>query len=489
MPKRLLLAQTLNLWLAVQVLSFMTATAVCAEDPGWKIGLARVKITPEHPVVLLGYGERTGPFQSVAQDIHAKALALEDGRGQRAVMVTADLVGFQAVVVTDEVCRRIKEKTGLERRQLLFNASHTHTGPLVSLDPDPAANSAAHGPLTPEDIRETIAYTRQLQDKLVQLISDALSQLRPARLAWGTGQVDFPMNRRLRRGDRIAMSENPQGPTDRSVPVLRISAPDGTLRGVLFGCACHNATLTGQHNVIAGDYAGFAQKEIEQRHPAAQAMFVSGCGGDANPHPRGSMELAQRHGATLATEVFRLLETNLQPIRGGLVTEYAEVKLPLQKLSRTDLEERAKLKSAEAVMARHMISVLDSGESLPRSYRAPFGLWQFGDALTLVALPAEPVADYASLIRQRLGSEKLWVAGYNNDCFGYLPTAQIVREGGHEAIGITLWIWGQNLRRNAGFFAPEVEQVTLDAVQQLARRVGRPASPTPPAAKAAASRD
>ncbi len=65
-------------------------------------------------------------------------------------------------------------------------------------------------------------------------------------------------------------------------------------------------------------------------------------------------------------------------------------------------------------------------------------MWQFGDALTLVALPAEPVADYAALTGRLLGPDKLWVAGFNNDCFGYLPTAQVVREGGHEAIGITL---------------------------------------------------
>ncbi len=489
MPRLPLLTPTLSAWLAVQSLSLPAAAAAETESSGWQAGLARVKITPERPVVLLGYGERAGPFQSVAEDIYAKAVALEDGGGGRAVLVTADLVGFQAAVVTDEVCRRLRAKTGLERRQLLFNASHSHTGPLVSLDPDPAANSAAHGPLTADDLRETVAYTRQLQDKLVQLVVEALARLRPARLAWGVGQVDFPMNRRLRRGDRIVMSENPQGPTDRSVPVLRVAAPDGALRAVLLGCACHNTTLTPRDNVIAGDYAGFAQEEIERRHPGAQAMFLCGCGGDANPHPRGSMDLARQHGATLAREVLRVLETGLQPVHGRLGTRYTEVKLPLQKLSRTELEARTKLRSAESVMARHMISVLDQGESLPRSYRAPFAVWQFGSGLTLVGLPGEPVADYVSLIRQRLGAERLWVAGYNNDCFGYLPTAQIVREGGHEAIGVTLWIWGKNLRRNTGFFAPEVEPAVLDTVQQLARKAGRPALRTPAVSNAGSNRD
>ncbi len=444
------------------------SAVAAADQASWKVGLARVSITPARPVVLLGYGDRTGPFDSVVQEIYAKALALEDSRGRRAVIVTADLVGFQAAVVTDEVCRRVEEKTGLKRCDLLFNASHCHTGPLVSLNPWPQANSVAHPPMSTADIRETVAYTEELREKLVRLVCDALARLEPARLAWGRGQVGFPTNRRLPRDGRIAMADNPSGPTDRSVPMLRIDAPDGTLRAVLFGCACHNTSLTGRDNVIAGDYAGFAQEFVQSRHPGVQAMFMSGCGADANPSPRGTLDIARQHGATLGGEVCRVLDTRLAPISGDLLTGYREIELPLQSLSRAELEACAALPSAEAVMARHMLSVLDRGETLPRSYRAPLAVWQLGHDLTVVALPAEPVADYASLVAQRIGREKLWVAGFNNDCFGYLPTAQVVREGGHEAIGITLWIWGQNLRTSAGFFAPEVERVVLDAVRDLA---------------------
>ncbi|NLX99058.1 MAG: hypothetical protein GXY83_23195 [Rhodopirellula sp.] len=460
--------------LAAGIVAWAVAFAPASATPGdqtiWKVGLSRVKITPSRPVVLLGYGDRSGPFESVAQDIYAKALAVEDGHGQRAVIVTADLVGWQAAVVTHKVCRRIQEKTGLDRSRLLFNASHAHTGPLVSLDPSAEANSVAHAPMTPNDIRETTAYTKELQKKLVALVCDALARLEPARLAWGMGRVDFPTNRRLPLEGRIVMRDNPAGPTDRAVPVLRIEALDGSLKAVLFGCACHNTSLTGRDNVIAGDYAGFAQEYIEGQHPAAQAMFMSGCGADANPSPRGSMEIARRHGSTLGGEVLRVLAAPLKSIQGDLNTAYREVDLPLQALSRAELEARAGLPSAEAVMARHMLSVLDGGEVLPDRYRAPFAVWQFGGDLTLVALPAEPVADYVALVGQALGRDKLWVAGFNNDCFGYLPTAQVVREGGHEAIGITLWIWGRSLRSKAGFFASEVEDVVLSTVRDLAEQ-------------------
>ena len=436
----------------------------------WRVGRARVSITPEEPIVLLGYGDRTQPFEHVAQEIHAKALAIEDRQGHRAVVVTADLVGFQATVVTESVCDRIRRETGLGRSQLLFNASHSHTGPLVSMDPWLEANAIAHAPLSPDDRRRTVEYTRALQDKLVAVARDALSNLESAQLSWGKGEVPFPMNRRLPRDGRIAMADNPQGTTDRSVPVLCARTPAGEYLAFLFGCACHNTTLTGADNVISGDYAGFAQAYLEERFPGAQAMFMSGCGADANPSPRGSMTLAERHGKTLGEEVARIAKESLEAVRGDLGTAYEMVELPLQELPRSEIEERARLSSAEAVTARQMLKVLEAGGSLPTEYAAPLAAWHFGEAFILVALPAEPVAEYVDLIQAALPNRKLWIAGYNNDCFGYLPTEQVVREGGHENIGITLWLWGRNLRQSVGFFAPNVEQTVVQAAARLASR-------------------
>ena len=61
------------------VLSF--ASAVRADDPDWKVGLAQVKITPERPMLMSGYGGRTKPFEKVAADLYVKALVLEDRDG------------------------------------------------------------------------------------------------------------------------------------------------------------------------------------------------------------------------------------------------------------------------------------------------------------------------------------------------------------------------------------------------------------------------
>ena len=439
-------------------------------SPPWKAGTATVKITPERPLTLLGYTTRKGPFEGVSDDLSARALALEDAQGRRAVIVAADLVAFQSAIVTDAVTRRIAERTGLSRERLIFNASHTHTGPVVSLDPNLKLN-VAHPDMTPEQAEATIAYTRRLQDQLVDLVERALTDLKPARLSWATGRTKVPTSRRLPRPEGVIMSPDPAAPVDDAVPVLRVDSPEGSPLAVVFGCSCH-AVAAGFQNAISADYPGYARAVIEASHPGATAMFLAGCGGDANPEPRGTIEQARTHGEALGKEVCRVLDGPLTPVVGPLRVAYAQVDLPLQQLSREQIEGYRDRPNFQAWQARHMLEVLDAGERLPTRYTAPVAVWRFGKDLTLAALPGEPVAEYATLLRQALGPEGLWISGYNNDCFGYLPSAKVVAEGGHEAIGVTLWAWSRDLNSMVGFFEPRVQDVVVDAVRRLAKEAG-----------------
>lgn len=447
-------------------LIFIALVCPLAAADSWKAGVAAISITPDEPIHLLGYPSRITPFERVDQPIYAKALAVEDTQGNRGVIVTTDLVGLQDAF-SHAVCDRILERTGLARGQIILSASHNHTGPLISLDPVRQGN-LAHAPLSEAEAARTVQYSRQLQDKLVRLVEDAVADLRPAKLSWGTGAVGFVMNRRVGKPGAIGMGPNPNGVVDPIVPVLQVTDTDDKLRCILFGCACHNVALTSDHNVISGDYAGYAQAALEQKFPGVQAMFISGCGADANPEPRGGGEVAKQHGDELAAVVEHVLKEDLTAIQGPLRTELETVSLPLQSLSREKLQAHIARGDTQAMMAAHMLELVESGKPLPTTYSAPVAVWQFGNEMTLVALPGEAVADYADRIRRRLRSRAVWVSSYNNDCFGYLPTSQIVQEGGHEAIGVTVWLWGNHLANNTGFFSEEVESTIVDAASRLA---------------------
>lgn len=446
-------------YLCVALAGLVVVAASQAAEPEWKVGLAQNKITPERPVFLAGYSSRTKPFEKVETDLYVKVLVLEDRTGQRAALITTDLIGFPAAIA-EPMCDRIREKTGLKRAQILLNSAHIHTGPVLSLDAN-ARDKMAGG-----DAQRTVEYTRQVQDKVVETVVKAAARLEPGQLSWGAGVAHFVMNRRQFTPNGVILGANARGLADRSVPILRIDGVDGKPRAVVFGAAVHNTTLRPQHNFVCGDYAGYAQAFIQEQHPTAQAMFMLGCAGDADPYPHGSLELTKEHGLTLGKEVCRVLETKLQLVRGPLKVAFDQAALPLQEPpTRAELEKQAAAKrGVQTWIAQQMLVVLDRGDPLPKQYTCPLAVWQFGSDLTLVGLSGEVVVDYVPLLEKALGPTRLWVSAYNNDVFGYLPSARVLGEGGYETRG---------LYRGIGLFAPQAQELVVDKIRELSGKVGR----------------
>jgi len=375
------------------------------------------------------------------------------------VLVTSDLIGFPAAIA-ERICTRLRKKAGLKREQILLNSSHTHTGPILNGD------TSDRDSLPPGDAQRTLEYTRQLEDKVVDIVQQAVAHLEPARLAWGTGVCPFVMNRREFTSYGVILGVNPRGPADRSVPVLRIDTPEGKLRGVLFSAAVHGTTLTERNYELCGDYAGFAQAYVQEKHRGVQALFMLGCAGDANPYPRGTMELARQHGSTLGKEVCRVLDTKLRRVQGPLTVVFDEADLPLQPPpSRAELEKQAGKGGVQAWIAKRMLAVLDRGEKLPTHYRCPLAVWQFGGDLTLVGLSEEVVVDYVGLLEKALGPTGLWVTAYCNDVSCYLPSARVLQEGGYETRGLYLG--------GIGLFDPRAQDVLVAKVRELTKKAGR----------------
>ena len=166
-----------------------------------------------------------------------------------------------------------------------------------------------------------------------------------------------------------------------------------------------------------------------------------------------------------------MLQMQLAPIGGPLRTELSQVGLPLQPApSREQIEELARGRGGwRRFVAGKMLATLDGGRQLPTTFSTPIAVWQFGDDLTLVALPGEVVVDYVILLERALGPNRLWIAAYSNDVFGYLPSAQVLKEGGYETRG--LYAGG------VGFFSADAQDVLVEKVRHLAEKAGRTERP------------
>ena len=428
--------------------------------PSIRAGAARIDITPEGPVWMSGYAARNKPSEGVLMPLWAKALALEDARGNRAVIVTTDLIGLP-MELTDLVAARAVEKYKLDRASLVFNASHTHTGPVVR------GNLSVMESQQPPHREALAAYRQTLQQKLLDVIGAALADLAPAELAFAHGEARFGVNRRQFTPAGVVIGVNPDGPVDPRVPVLRVTSPSGKVRALLFGYACHNTTLTAEFYHLSGDYAGFAQAELEKEFPGAVALFVQLCGGDQNPNPRSKLEYAEQHGRTLAAEVARVARTAMSPAGGRIRAAYQLAALPFAPHTREQFEQE--LKDANVFRqrrARLMLQLYDERRE-PRQLRYPVQAVRLERGFTLIALGGEVVVDYALWAYRTWPQERLMVAGYSNDVACYIPSARILREGGYEAVDSMIY-YGQ-----PGPFTEEVEARIQDAVRQVMKRVGR----------------
>jgi neutral ceramidase len=435
-------------------------TFAASDPPVWKAGVSKIKITPEESIWMAGFGNRNKPSEGVRQDIYVKALALEDETKSANVIVTLDLVSIDretAGVIADK-CR---EKFGLPRERLLLNVSHTHSGPVAGISLMPLYE------LTPDQREVVRRYTLALIEKVVASVGAALDARRLVKLEFGQGLAGIAVNRR-----RVARRDLP-GPVDHDVPVLSAREPDGRLIAVAVGYACHATALNDYR--LSNDWPVYALANLEAKHAGTVALFVQGCGADANPLPRGDEGLARIRGELLAAATEQVLSGKMQTVRGPLRSAFGLADVAFQPApSRAELERRlADPNRFIRLHATRLLSVLERDGKLPSTYPYPVQVWQFGDGLKLIALGGEVVVDYALRLKTRYGFEQTWVAGYSNDILAYIPSRRVWQEGGYES-GDAMIYFGQ-----PAAFEESVEERIVEKVHELVQQVSSVKIPAP----------
>lgn len=389
----------------------------------WKAGAAMVRITPAESMWLAGWAVRTEPARGTLTELYAKALAIEDKAASRLVLLTVDLIAISREIAAT-VADQVRHRWGLRRDQLIICASHTHCGPEIRPDKVPFFH------IPSEYARKIEPYVAWLINRLADVVGTAISELQPAHLFARQTTATFAHNRRGAAA------------VDHSVPVLEVTAVDGRRRAIVIGYACHNIAMPPEDGRYCGDYAGFAQSVLEAQNETV-ALFVAGAGADQNPEPRGSVELTRKHGESLAQAVQQCLTTPGTELTGTLTVAYEEVLLDFQPLPTREVLEagRASNDLPTRTKAEFMLAHMDQGECFAKTYPCPLQVARFGETLMLIAIGGEPVIDFAHECRRRYANSDriIWVAGYANDMFGYVPTARVLREGGYEGSRSVLW--------------------------------------------------
>jgi hypothetical protein len=444
------------------LLGFLSVTSLLALD--FKAGVGRVDITPAEPVHLAGYAGRADSFKSVDQRIFVKALALQDAGGSITLLLAADTIGTPRWF-NDQLAERIEQELKVPRARFLFACSHSHSTPVIG-----GCLEDMYG-LTGQAAKAVDRYSAQFLEASFAAAQAALTNLEPVKLSFGRGEAHFAANRRQFGKAGVGFGVNPTGLVDDDVPVLRVERANGVIKAIVFAYACH-CTTPGPSDELGGDWAGYAQGCLERAYPGGTALFITGCGGDANPNPRNNGKYVPQHGLALAGAVARVLNEPMVPLGGPIEAAFGHADLPLGPLPKREEFEAKLTNSSPAVIrfARRFLGLMERGEKIRTSYPCPVQVLRFGKDLTLVALGGEVVVDYSYRLRRELPGERLWTAAYCNDVFAYVPSMRILTEGGYEA-DFNMMYYGLPTR-----FAPEVENALVQKVLELVKEtheVGR----------------
>jgi neutral ceramidase len=413
------------------------------ENGSFQAGVAIADITPPVGIPLVGFAGR-GPSIGVHDPLKAKALVITDGTS-KAALVSCDLVGLSAEVVED-IRKQISDCVEIPPENVTISCTHTHYGPDAYRD-------------TSSDM--VMVYKANLKHKIAGAVFEAFGRMRPARMGVGWGTSDIGINRRERSPDgTTVLGQNPEGPIDREVGVVRIDALDGDPIVVLANFATHPVSQSSRMRMISADFPGKACDVVTQLTNSPCLYLQGACGNinsaigiDSRFHPvEPSHEPPRTLGMRLGCEIVRVWETIEPDAVSSLGVTSEIVSLPrlnwgsqerAEELVAALEQELAGLRAAEEP---NQGRIYWAERRLGRATEA-LDSWRTGaplpgvsaelqavrlDDFAYVTAPAEVFNEIGVKIKMRSSFTDTFFLGYANGSIGYVPVPEAYPEGGYE---------------------------------------------------------
>src|SRR5689334_21201335 len=151
-------------------------------------GFANRRITPALGSQMAGFDARNGTAAAVHDDLHARALVMDDDQTVVA-LISLEIIGVDRAFAQD-VRARITAATGIPAAHVVVAATHTHCGPVT----------VRHffNQSQPLDAQ----YVAELADRTVEAAVEAFGRRRPAMIRAGMVTAEgIAVNRRSESGE------------------------------------------------------------------------------------------------------------------------------------------------------------------------------------------------------------------------------------------------------------------------------------------------
>jgi len=374
-----------------------------------RAGISKIDITPDNSVNLYGYSARKSPSDGVHDPLSARAVVLENN-GKKVVLISSDLGSYDNEVFSvfrESILKEFK----LNESELFLSAIHSHSSPVLTLNKE-------------GDNLNNALYTELLNKKLLTVIGQAFMNLKPVRTGVDSGSSPVGSNRRATKPDgSVTLGRNPYGPTDKEVLVMKLELTDGTPIGAIFDYATHATSLGSRNLKISGDILGLSAQFVEKiLGKNLISPVFAGASANIDPWYRVLPEFNNETGwipepvllGTLLGEevvhVFRAIK-EVKP-GGDIITSYETIECPRKKNSNSTDEVPEQNKNA----------------TVPVNIIAA----RVGEDVAFVGFNVEMLTEIGLSIKAGSPFKYTFIITHCNGSSGYLPPAELYKEGGYE---------------------------------------------------------
>src|SRR5919199_551151 len=271
----------------------------------------------------------------------------------------------------------------------------------------------------------------------------------------GRGKGRWGTTRRERTASgQIILGQNPSGPVDPRMAVLRVDGTNGRPLAAVLNYTCHPVSLGSQCTDISADFPGTARRLVEEQ-TGATCLFLQGAAGNVNPFLMGwDWTHLARLGLPLGAEAVRVYWSSTpsaEATSGGLRVARSHLDLPpLLPASIAEGREMVAALEAERDRLREAgdpgalwwtelrlertrtgLDALHGGATVP-PVQAALAVLRLGHAIGLVTAPGEIFTEIGQSIVSRSPFRHTLYAGYTDGTIGYVPTRAAYAEGGYE---------------------------------------------------------
>jgi hypothetical protein len=377
------------------------------------VGAAQVDVTPAKTVELSGFAARQQPMTGVLDPIFAKALYLADGN-ERLLWIHVDALALGAEFVST-FREWVLREHGLKR--VLLSATHTHAAPAV-------VPLTGCGRCDPD-------YLRSLQSNTQRAASEAIATAQAADLVFA--QTDFVL--------AIDRRNKPSAHVDSRLSFLGWERADNSFLATVLNYPMHPVSLGHVNRQVSADWCGAAASQISEHlagHPIT--LLTNGACGNLNPPAR---PVSAKEVVELGRTVGRAsCSTGFQPVPSSLRVSSIHVAMSLDVMSPKEIDRLATARLNEfentawagpfreaittwAQTQKHLIAS-DKGSVIDiELFAVDLG------PVVILAISGELFSRFTAMLRERV-RKPLFVVGYANAVFGYIPTREAYEEGGYE---------------------------------------------------------